>query len=165
MFVWEVSSPIGPLVLTASEEGLTGIEFGTYDEVRHFMEQRTNKWIGEVVWHQTAAPFAAVGLQLQDYFAGKQNTFDIPIRLYGTSFQQKVWQALLDIPYGETRTYTDIALAIGSKKAARAVGGACNRNPIPVLVPCHRVVGASGSMVGYAGGLAIKQYLLQTEGL
>ena len=101
--------------------------------------------------------------QLEEYFAGKRKTFDIPIKLEGTPFHKKVWEALQKIPYGGTRTYGEIAKAIGSPKAARAVGGANNKNPIGIVVPCHRVIGADGSLTGYACGLEIKKYLLDLE--
>ena len=101
--------------------------------------------------------------QLQEYFCGKRKTFDFNYELQGTDFQKKVWNALRDIPYGETRTYKDIAIAIGNPKAYRAVGLANNKNPITIVVPCHRVIGSSGKLVGYAGGLEMKQKLLHLE--
>ncbi len=101
--------------------------------------------------------------QLQEYCEGRRKFFDFPYRLYGTAFQQKVWQALCRIPYGETRSYGQIAAETGNPKAARAVGMANNRNPMMIVVPCHRVVGANGSLVGYEGGLDMKQALLDLE--
>ena len=101
--------------------------------------------------------------QLDQYFAGALTAFDVPLRLVGTVFQRRVWQALLDIPYGETRTYGQIAAQVGAPKAARAVGGANHVNPISIIVPCHRVIGADGRMVGYGGGLWRKEALLQLE--
>lgn len=101
--------------------------------------------------------------QVMEYLNGKRKTFDLPYVLRGTAFQQKVWQALLDIPYGETRTYGELAASIGNPKAARAVGAANNKNPITIVVPCHRVIGANGKLVGYAGGLHMKEALLQLE--
>ena len=111
-----------------------------------------------------ATPLLAEGeRQLAEYFAGKRERFDLPLNLKGTPFQQKVWRALLDIPYGQTRTYGDIARAVNSPRGFRAVGMANNRNPIPILVPCHRVLGAGGALVGYAGGLELKAALLALE--
>ena len=111
-----------------------------------------------------ATPLLAEGeRQLGEYFAGKREPFDLPLDLKGTPFQQKVWCALLDIPYGQTRTCGDIARAVGSPRSIRAVGLANNRNPVPILVPCHRVVGAGGALVGYAGGLELKAALLELE--
>ncbi len=101
--------------------------------------------------------------QLLDYFDGKRKQFDIPYKLIGTDFQKSVWSALCSIPYGETRSYKDIATMIGNPKASRAIGMANNKNPITVIVPCHRVIGASGKLVGYAGGLAMKEFLLSME--
>ena len=111
-----------------------------------------------------ATPLLAEGeRQLAEYFAGERGRFDLPLNLKGTPFQQKVWRALLGIPYGQTRTYGDIARAVDSPRGFRAVGMASNRNPIPILVPCHRVVGAGGALVGYAGGLELKAALLALE--
>lgn len=101
--------------------------------------------------------------QINEYFEGKRKTFDFLIKAEGTDFQKKVWRALCAIPYGETRTYKEIAQAVGSPKACRAVGMANNRNPISFAVPCHRVIGADGSLVGYGGGLDLKHTLLQME--
>ena len=102
-------------------------------------------------------------MQLQEYFSGNRKSFDFPIRPVGTPFQQAVWQALQAIPYGEVRTYGQIAAAIGKPKAARAVGLACNKNPIWIAIPCHRVVGSNGKLTGYAGGLDMKCQLLELE--
>lgn len=101
--------------------------------------------------------------QLKEYFSNKRETFDIPLRLETSPFSLKVLEALKTIPYGETRTYGQIATLIGSPKAARAVGGACNKNPIQIIIPCHRVIGANSSLVGYAGGLELKSNLLTLE--
>ncbi len=103
--------------------------------------------------------------QLMEYFAGKRRTFSLPLAPKGTPFQKEVWQALSSIPYGQTRSYADIAAQVGRPKAFRAVGMANNRNPIPIVIPCHRVVGSSGDMVGYAYGTKIKRYLLELEGI
>lgn len=101
--------------------------------------------------------------QLEEYFSGQRMKFDLPLLLHGTEFQRTVWEELLRIPYGSTRSYGAIAACIGSPKAARAVGMACNRNPIAIVVPCHRVVGSNGTLTGYAGGLSRKQFLLELE--
>ena len=102
-------------------------------------------------------------LQLKEYLSGKRKSFDIEIEMIGTEFQKKVWKELLNIPYGETRSYKDIATAIENEKACRAVGNANNKNPIAIIVPCHRVVGSNGCMTGYAGGIDIKEKLLKIE--
>lgn len=101
--------------------------------------------------------------QLREYFEGKRQVFDLPLSVQGTEFQKTVWKALLEIPYGETRSYGQIASAIGNPKASRAVGMANNRNPLAILIPCHRVVGANGKLVGYGGGLDKKTFLLELE--
>ncbi len=106
---------------------------------------------------------AAATTQISDYFAGTRTTFDLPLAPRGTDFQQAVWRALNAIPYGETRSYADIALAIGRPTAMRAVGAANGRNPISIVTPCHRVIGRSGALTGFAGGLAAKQHLLALE--
>ncbi|MBP1927130.1 methylated-DNA-[protein]-cysteine S-methyltransferase [Sedimentibacter acidaminivorans] len=101
--------------------------------------------------------------QIKEYLNGKRKTFDFPIELNGTEFQKSVWRALQEIPYGETKTYKEIAIAIGNEKACRAVGMANNKNPLPIVIPCHRVIGANGKLVGYAGGLNIKENLIKIE--
>ena len=101
--------------------------------------------------------------QIQEYLAGERRIFDLPFHMQGTDFQVKVWKALLDIPYGETRSYGQIAAVIGQPRASQAIGGAVGRNPLWILVPCHRVIGADGSLTGYAGGLAMKKALLNIE--
>jgi len=101
--------------------------------------------------------------QINEYFNGDRKNFELPISPFGTEFQQSVWKALQEIPYGETRSYKEIAIAVGNEKACRAVGMANNKNPISIIIPCHRVIGTNGKLVGYAGGLKIKDYLLNME--
>lgn len=101
--------------------------------------------------------------QLQDYLAGKLREFDLPLAPAGTEFMLRVWKSLLNIPYGETRSYQEIAQSVGNIKASRAVGQACNRNPIPIVIPCHRVIGTNGNLTGFGGGLDIKLHLLELE--
>ena len=105
------------------------------------------------------------GKQLKEYMEGRRKEFDLPLNPSGTEFQKKVWKALMAIPYGTTKSYKDIAIEIGNEKACRAVGMANNRNPIPIFIPCHRVIGADGNLVGYGGGLDKKTYLLNLERL
>lgn len=104
-----------------------------------------------------------VFIQLQEYLSGKRKSFEFPYELHGTPFQKKVWNALCEIPYGETRTYGEIAKAVGNPKACRAVGMANHNNPMTIVVPCHRVIGANGKLTGYGGGLDMKEYLLELE--
>lgn len=101
--------------------------------------------------------------QLEEYFVGKRKVFDLKLKLNGTEFQQKVWQQLMEVPYGKTSGYGEIARCIGNEKASRAVGGANNKNRLPIVIPCHRIIGADGSMIGYAGGLWRKEWLLEHE--
>ena len=110
------------------------------------------------------AVLAACAAQLTDYFAGKRRHFELPLAARGTPFQQSVWDALADIPYGELRSYRDIARTIGNPAAVRAVGAANGRNPLPIVVPCHRVIGSNGTLTGFAGGLEVKRFLLELEG-
>ncbi len=112
---------------------------------------------------RTDAPFSAVREQLDAYFAGERQQFDVPFKLTGTPFQERVWQELTQIPFGETISYAELARRVGSPAAARAVGAANGRNPISILVPCHRVVGATGRLTGYAGGVEKKRWLLTWE--
>lgn len=146
-------SPLGELTLLSDGKSLTGL----YLPVHKGAPADTS------AWQWDAGPFKDVVTQLREYFAGERREFDVPLAGAGTPFQQKVWAALTTIPYGATATYRDIAIAIGSPKAVRAVGLANGRNPISVIVPCHRVVGANGSLTGYGGGLAAKQLLLDLE--
>ena len=117
----------------------------------------------EEIYQETPVIKEAFG-QLSEYFSGKRKTFNLPLLLKGTDFQKQVWQALLKIPFGETRSYKQIAETIGNPKAVRAVGMANNKNPFLIIVPCHRVIGANGKLVGYAVGLDKKEYLLRLEG-
>jgi methylated-DNA-[protein]-cysteine S-methyltransferase len=147
-------SPVGPLLLAASAKGLVRLEFE--NRVQR-LDPRTNEL------RESAAALAPYRDQLNEYFAGKRHEFSIPLDLRGTEFQLKCWRALLDIPYGETRSYGDLARAIGHPQAFRAVGMSNNRNPIAIVVPCHRVIAADGSLCGYGGGLDIKRKLLDLE--
>jgi len=160
----EMSSPIGPLVLGATASGLCRIEFGRFAAAEPKLAEWSGRWFGTAGWRQDGKLLAETQRQLEQYFNGTRQTFELPLDLRGTPFQVKVWQALTNIPYGSVCSYKDIGRAIQSEKAVRAVGGANNRNPVPVVVPCHRVIGADGSMVGYGGGLDIKTRLLSLEG-
>lgn len=146
MLFYRINSPIGILTLAEENEALTAIIFGS-------TEHETGK----------TALLTETAKQLDAYFDGRLKHFDVPLAPRGTEFQQKVWQQLLTIPYGKTATYGEIAAQCGNPKACRAVGGANNKNPIPIIIPCHRVIGASNKLVGYAGGLDIKQKLLDIE--
>ena len=151
-----VESPIGRLLLTSDGTALTGL-FTRPERKRY----ATDGWAQDA----TIAPLAAASLQLTEYFAGTRRAFDLPMRLEGTPFQQRVWQELLEIPYGDTWSYGQLAKRIGNPNGSRAVGLANGQNPISILVPCHRVIGADGSLTGYGGGLERKSWLLAHEGL
>ncbi|MDO8703159.1 MAG: methylated-DNA--[protein]-cysteine S-methyltransferase [Undibacterium sp.] len=155
MFYTEYQSPIGKLLLAASERGLAGVYF---EEHKHFK--------GMDGWQRDDAHFVLqqTRLQLAAYFAGARREFDVPLDMRGgTAFQQAVWQALRTLPFGATTSYAEIAKHIGNPGAVRAVGAANGRNPISIVVPCHRVIASSGALTGYAGGLNNKKLLLALE--
>jgi methylated-DNA-[protein]-cysteine S-methyltransferase len=151
-----VSSPVGTLRLVASEDGLAGILWENERPGRVRLSP-----VGEDRAHPLLVETEA---QLGEYFAGRRRAFALPLDFAGTEFQKAVWQALLTIPFGETRTYAQIARQIGRPDAVRAVGSANGRNPIAIVVPCHRVVGSTGHLTGFAGGLEAKSRLLGLEG-
>ncbi len=145
-------SPLGELTLTGNAAGLTGVWFDT-DRHQH---DRSG-------WQRDDAAFAEARRQLEEYFAGSRQSFELRLAAQGTAFQHKVWAALCAIPFGETRSYGEQARSIDHEKAVRAVGLANGRNPIGIIVPCHRVIGAKGALTGYAGGLERKRWLLAHE--
>ncbi|OAI43269.1 cysteine methyltransferase [Verrucomicrobia bacterium SCGC AG-212-E04] len=149
----EMESPIGRLLLYGTARGLSGI-FMTRQ--RHFEGKQKE-------WKRDDARWSGVAKQLREYFEGKRRDFDIPLDVEGTDFQMKVWDALTKIPFGRTASYADVARKIGKPKAMRAVGMANGRNPVSIVVPCHRVIGADGSLTGYGGGLDRKKILLDLE--
>ena len=150
IYYTRIASPVGPLLLAVSERGLMALEFDRGDVADAWVESRERN--------------AACARQLEEYFAGQRRQFDLPLDLRGTDFQKRCWQELLTIPYGETRSYADIARAIGNPSAVRAVGLANGQNPVAIIVPCHRVIGSDGSLTGYGGGLETKRKLLELEG-
>jgi O-6-methylguanine DNA methyltransferase len=154
LFYIRTPSPVGSLFLAASTKGLVRLEF----------EARMQKLNSDTTQLRESKPALAPYVrELNDYFAGERREFSLPLDLRGTEFQLACWRALLEIPYGETRSYRDIAQAIGHTHAYRAVGMSNNRNPIAIVVPCHRVIASSGSLCGYGGGLDIKRKLLDLE--
>ncbi|MEV0777328.1 methylated-DNA--[protein]-cysteine S-methyltransferase [Streptomyces sp. NPDC050433] len=152
-----VDSPYGPLTLVATDGVLSALYMTGQ---RHRPPQETFGKVDD----PEARPFGAVIAQLDEYFAGGRTEFDLPLRLHGTPFQRSVWEQLLKIPYGETRSYGQLADALGKSGASRAVGLANGKNPVGIIVPCHRVIGSTGSLTGYGGGLDRKQRLLAFEG-
>ncbi|MFL1543692.1 methylated-DNA--[protein]-cysteine S-methyltransferase [Pseudomonas sp. O39] len=149
-------SPVGQLTLVARDGKLNAILWE---------KERANRVrLGELREANDSSVLLAAEQQLKEYFAGTRHQFELELDFTGTEFQKQVWQALLTIPFGETRSYSQIAQQIGNPKAVRAVGAANGRNPISIIAPCHRVIGASGGLTGFAGGLEAKQYLLALEG-
>jgi methylated-DNA-[protein]-cysteine S-methyltransferase len=149
----QIESPLGPLLLVADEAGLREIRFVNG---RHLTAP-------EPSWKEDRAPLSKTIQQLQTYFAGELESFDLQLAPEGTPFQLEVWRRLCDIPYGETISYGELAGRIGNPKASRAVGLANGSNPIPIVIPCHRVIGSNGKLTGYGGGLPIKEKLLALE--
>ncbi|WP_127104573.1 methylated-DNA--[protein]-cysteine S-methyltransferase [Pararhodobacter zhoushanensis] len=150
-----ISSPVGDLLVAGTDKALHFLSFPS-----------GHKSFGpRPDWRPADAPFRAVKEQLAAYFAGELNRFDLPLHLSGTAFQTSVWHYLATIPRGETRTYGQIAALLGRPKASRAVGAANGNNPIPIILPCHRVIGVNGSLTGFGGGLPVKDYLLRLEGV
>lgn len=153
MYYCYIESPIGELLLAGDDDSLAMIGF----------PQGAMRREPESDWTHNERPFAEAARQLTEYFAGERHEFDLPLRLNGTEFQLLVLDELRRIPYGETTSYGDIAKRIGRPKAVRAVGAANGRNPIPIIVPCHRVIGSGGALTGFGGGLDTKKALLQLE--
>lgn len=145
MNMLNIDTPLGRMYLASDGENITELKFGTCEK------------------DTPDAVLLKAKSELEEYFAGERKDFTVPVKPEGTAFQQKVWSALKEIPYGETATYGKIAKRIGNEKACRAVGMANNRNPIAIIVPCHRVIGAGGSLTGYAGGIDKKEFLLKLE--
>ena len=152
-----MASPVGELTLVASGQGLAAILWENDDPGRVRLAQMTEEPANPVL--------VETERQLGEYFAGKREAFDLPLHFHGTDFQKRVWAQLLMIPFGETRSYGEIARALGQPTACRAVGAANGRNPISIVAPCHRVIGTNGTLTGFAGGLEAKQRLLALEGL
>ncbi|MBX3724945.1 MAG: methylated-DNA--[protein]-cysteine S-methyltransferase [Xanthomonadales bacterium] len=150
-----IDTPIGPLGLAADRHGLHRIQFQASPDLA---------WAGPGARLARSTLLDQARTQLEAYFAGTLRRFDLPLVPRGTDFQRRVWLALAAIPWGETRNYGELATAIGRPGAARAVGGANGRNPLPIVLPCHRVIGADGSLTGFGGGLPIKRRLLVLEG-
>ncbi|GGY62629.1 methylated-DNA--[protein]-cysteine S-methyltransferase [Marinobacter zhanjiangensis] len=153
VYYTELDSPIGTLLITGDGVAITGL---------HMEQQATRPTIGDD-WLRDDQCFREALEQLTAYFRGERQQFDLPLAGAGTRFQKTVWAALQEIPYGQTQTYGQLARRIGNQNASRAVGLANGRNPIGIIVPCHRVIGANGSLTGYAGGVERKQWLLAHE--
>ncbi|HEY2146009.1 MAG TPA: methylated-DNA--[protein]-cysteine S-methyltransferase [Steroidobacteraceae bacterium] len=155
-----VDSPIGRLMLTSDGEALTGLYMNLYRNKPAMRPGSSDDWVQNATWD----PFPLAMRQLKEYFAGTRRIFDLPLSMLGTDFQQRVWRELIKIPYGETWSYGQLARRIDNPNGSRAVGLANGRNPIAIVVPCHRVIGADGSLTGFGGGIERKQWLLAHEG-
>lgn len=149
-----IDTPIGELLAAISSEGVVRIGF-----VRNGQRD-----VPRDEWTHSATRLRDVATQIREYFDGERTEFDLRLDARGTEFQRRVWAALRTIPYGETRTYGEISRVIGQPAASRAVGLANGANPIPIIVPCHRVIGSSGALTGFGGGLEVKRFLLELEG-
>jgi methylated-DNA-[protein]-cysteine S-methyltransferase len=152
-----IDSPVGQLTLVAKGERLTAILWQN--------DRAGRVRLGEMACDEQRPVLLESARQLAEYFAGRRTAFDVPLAFDGTDFQKRVWAVLLAIPYGQTRTYLQIARQLGNEKAVRAVGAANGRNPISIIAPCHRVIGAGGELTGFAGGLHAKKLLLALEGI
>lgn len=148
--VFFYNTPLGRIGIAESDNAITDVYF----------DEEIN---GKDIEIKETPILKEAGRQLTEYFEGTRKNFDLPLAPLGTEFQQNAWKALQEIPYGETRSYGDMAKNIGNPKACRAIGMANNRNPIAIIIPCHRVIGANGKLIGYGGGLHIKAYLLKLE--
>jgi methylated-DNA-[protein]-cysteine S-methyltransferase len=148
--IFYYGTAIGIIGIAEENNFITDIFFGKVSDESKFIVNETPLLI-------------EAGKQIEEYFKGIRKKFDLPLMPIGTEFQKKVWAALEDIPYGETRSYKDIAVAVGNEKGSRAIGMANNRNPISIIIPCHRVIGSDGKLVGYGGGMKTKEYLLNLE--
>jgi methylated-DNA-[protein]-cysteine S-methyltransferase len=148
-----IDSPLGDLLAFGDADGIAGL----------YLPTGKNAFVAHSEWTHDDAAFEELHVQLGEYFAGTRREFDLPLNAHGSAFQQRVWAELCRIPYGETVSYGATAVAIGAPTAARAVGLANGQNPISIVVPCHRVVGANGSLTGYGGGLPAKRWLLEHE--
>ncbi|ULQ46004.1 methylated-DNA--[protein]-cysteine S-methyltransferase [Flagellatimonas centrodinii] len=156
VYYTHIDSPVGPLLVAASDAGLHAIEF---HETKHAVRRRED-------WRPGDHPLIReTQRQLGEYFQRQRTAFDLPLVPQGTDFQRRVWLALATIPYGQTFSYRQIAEHVGRPTATRAVGAANGRNPLPIVLPCHRVIGADGSLTGFGGGLPTKRFLLALEGV
>jgi methylated-DNA-[protein]-cysteine S-methyltransferase len=152
-----IDSPIGPLTLVRDDNGLTGLYYPGH------WTRPDRKAFGSHVEHSDDRSFDATTAQLSEYFAGERRNFDLPLTPHGSERARQVWQLLAEIPYGQTTTYGALARSIGGGVSPRAIGGFVGHNPLSIFIPCHRVVGSTGQLTGYAGGLDRKQYLLELE--
>ncbi|HLR62077.1 MAG TPA: methylated-DNA--[protein]-cysteine S-methyltransferase [Lentibacillus sp.] len=164
LYYGEMESPVGELTIVSDSKKAVRIDYGSFAEIEDKLRHWSERYFDDPEFIQEPEKVDLAASELREYFQGERQDFTFDFAFYGTPFQQKVWQALYNkIPYGDTKTYKDIAQTINNPKAVRAVGGAVNKNPFSIVVPCHRVVGADGKLVGYGGGLDKKEFLLTLE--
>lgn len=164
IYYGEIKTAVGPLTVLSDGIAVLRIDYGSLTDLEGKYIKWTERYFTNPTFDKQQEMIAGLTEEIIDYFQKKRQTFSVPMKLYGTPFQIKVWQSLVDtIPFGKTSTYKNIAQAIGKEKAVRAVGGAVNKNPISIIVPCHRVIGSNGKLVGYNGGIDKKEYLLELE--
>lgn len=161
LYTAKLETKLGRILLASSEEAVVLIGLSTEEK---FYSELKRKYPDARIIEDTVRNRRALD-ELEEYFAGERRSFSVPFAFHGTDFQKRVWNALTEIPYGTTVTYKHIAIKIGKPQAVRAVGNANNRNPISIIVPCHRVIGSDGKLIGYGGGLGMKEKLLQLEGV
>lgn len=160
----EMDTEVGPLLLIANKDDIAlRIDFGTMNDITGKINKWANRYFKNPIFVKSPHKVQKIKEELQAYFTHGCQEFSFQYKFYGTDFQKQVWEALFIIPYGETKTYKDIAVAINNPQAVRAVGGAVNKNPFSIVAPCHRVIGMNGKMVGYGGGLDKKKFLLNHE--
>jgi len=161
IYVSELHSPVGTLHLASSDQGVVCISLSGKEDLLKDLERR----VPDMELEENASKNKKVIRQLKEYFSGTRKDFDLPLHVMGTEFHKLVWRQLCQVPFGRTASYKEIAERIGRPKAVRAVGQANHRNPIPIIIPCHRIIGANGHLVGFGGGLDMKRFLLSHEGV
>ena len=161
IYVDQFHSPIGTLYLASSNKGVVCISLSGKENLLKDLE----RLVPDVELEENIGKNKGVIKQLKEYFSGARRDFDLPLHVIGTEFQKRVWRQLKRVPFGQTASYKEIAVKIGKPQAMRAVGQANHRNPIPIIIPCHRIIGANGDLVGFGGGLDIKRFLLSHEGV
>src|SRR5690625_3419340 len=160
----EVKSPLGPILILGKDDYVLRIDFGTMVTLEEKLTKWGNRYFNDIKFINEKGRYPNVAKQLDEYFTKERKEFSLNFKLFGTPFQQRVWKALYETThFGETKTYQDLAVEINHPKAVRAIGGAMNKNPISIVVPCHRVIGKNGKLVGYGGGIDKKEFLLQHE--
>ncbi len=162
----ELQTPIGTLLVLVYEGKVIRIDFGTFHDQQDQLIQWTSRYLKDAIFTRDKIKTSFVMKELDEYFYQGRKQFTVSIKLFGTQFQQRVWQSLYETtPYGTTKTYQELAIAINHPKAVRAIGGALNKNPIAIVVPCHRIIGKNNHLVGFGGGIEKKQWLLAHEGV